>query len=193
MHREAREYSPLCPVWRYDPMLCSSLTTEQFHLEQFQRLAAELEGATDEVVISFAQIYEKTRRNMVAAAAKHGFAWNDPADAVKLELGASLARLAAGHGMVASVCSQRAYVAEGLGEASCISAARLSLVAGREIAADRRGNRPDCACDASRDIGDYDTCPHGCVYCYAVRDRPAAQDRYGQHDPAGEFLFGPGA
>jgi DNA repair photolyase len=49
----------------------------------------------------------------------------------------------------------------------------------------------ECACFEARDIGEYDTCPHGCVYCYAVRNRPLAQRRHAQHDPAGEFLFPP--
>ena len=47
-------------------------------------------------------------------------------------------------------------------------------------------------CFASRDIGEYDTCPHGCVYCYAVQNRSLAQARYRQHDPESEFLFSPG-
>ena len=53
------------------------------------------------------------------------------------------------------------------------------------------GNRPDCECHESRDIGEYDTCPHGCVYCYAVRNHGAARDRHRDHDPESEFLFDP--
>jgi DNA repair photolyase len=64
-------------------------------------------------------------------------------------------------------------------------------VAGSPVRAAQKGNRPECACFEARDIGEYDTCPHGCVYCYAVRNRPLAQKRYAQHDPAGEFLFPP--
>jgi DNA repair photolyase len=54
-----------------------------------------------------------------------------------------------------------------------------------------KGNRPECACHESRDIGEYDTCPHGCVYCYAVRTRALARRRFQQHDPEGEFLCTP--
>jgi hypothetical protein len=169
-------------VWRYDPVL---FTSRIVHPENFSRLAAALAGTTDEVTISFAQIYQKTERNLRLS----GVPWRDPDGDIKRELAERLAIIAAQHGMRLNICSQREYVVPCAGEAACISARRLSLIAGRPIAAEQRGNRPDCACDASRDIGDYDTCPHGCVYCYAVRNRAAAQQRYRRHDPTGEFLF----
>jgi len=61
-------------------------------------------------------------------------------------------------------------------------------VAGAAIAGVRKSHRDRCACWASRDIGEYDTCPHGCVYCYAVNSRTAAKRYYRSHDPKSEFL-----
>jgi len=34
--------------------------------------------------------------------------------------------------------------------------------------------RPECGCAQSTDIGTYDTCAFGCVYCYATNSRAAA-------------------
>ena len=189
MHRLAREVHPLCPVWRYDPVLFTSLTPPAFHLDNFARLAAALEGAADEAVISFAQIYAKSRRNLDAAARRHGFTWIDPPDGAKRELAARLARLARERGMRLTVCSQPHLLAPEAEEARCVDVRRLARISGEPLEAPLKGNRPGCACHESRDIGEYDTCPHGCLYCYAVRHRRMALARYRTHDPASPSLL----
>ena len=40
-------------------------------------------------------------------------------------------------------------------------------------------------------IGEYDTCPHGCVYCYAVQNQELAKRRFRAHDPTSEYLVAP--
>ena len=187
----ADAYGPRAAVWRYDPILFSSLTPWEYHLDNFERLAGSLEGATDEVVISFAQIYRKAARNLDQAAREFGFTWEDPPDDVKLDLAARLAGKAKAHCMKLSVCSQRRYVVPGAKTARCVDARRLAAMGGRLIRAQLKGNRPDCGCYESVDIGEYDTCPHGCAYCYAVLHRDLALSRYRSHDPEGEFLFSP--
>jgi hypothetical protein len=187
----ADRYGPRVCVWRYDPVLLTSLTPPAWHRETFARLAAALTGTVDEVVLSFAQIYAKTRRNTARAATRHGFTWEDPPAATKTELLAELAALAAARGISASLCAQPDLLAPDLAPARCIDAARLSDVAGRTIAAKTKGNRPGCLCAESRDIGAYDTCPHGCVYCYAVRAPAAAKRAFRAHDPAAAMLAQP--
>ena len=71
-------YGTRAAVWRYGPIIESDLTQFDWHLANFGRLATALRGATDEVVVSFAQIYQKTRRNLDAAARSQGFVWADP-------------------------------------------------------------------------------------------------------------------
>ena len=189
MRTLAENYGPKVAVWRYDPILFTSLTSLDFHRENFEYLSRALEGTTDEVVISFAQVYQKTLRNLNLAAQKFGFTWEDPSDEVKLRLVEELAQVAQEHGMTITICSQRKYMVPGVKAARCVDARRLSEIGGRPIRAKLKGNRPDCKCYASIDIGDYDTCPHGCVYCYAVRSRDLARRRYKKHDPHSEFLY----
>lgn len=185
----ADKFGPRVCVWRYDTIINSSLTPREYHLETFTRLAKKLEGATDEVVISFVHLYSKTMRNMMNAAKEHGFSWSDPSDEWKKELAAELASVAAAHRIRLTVCSQPQFIVPGCYEARCVDADRLADVMGQPISACLKGNRKECGCFESRDIGEYDTCPHGCVYCYAVQNQALAKSRFKQHDPMGEALF----
>jgi hypothetical protein len=189
--RLAADYGPHTVVWRYDTIILSSLTPADFHLQNFETLARAMRGATNEVIISFAQIYKKTLRNMNWAAEKFRFSWEDPKPEVKLKLATQIAEIAKSYGMQFSVCAQPEFLVAGACEARCIDASRLSRISGTPISAREKGNRDGCRCAASKDIGEYDTCPHGCVYCYAVRNRSLAQRRYKSHNPEGEFLFEP--
>ena len=193
MGRIGRTFGRRVAVWRYDPVVFTSATPPAWHRATFAGLAGRLEGSVDEVVVSFAQIYRKTARNMAAAARAFGFHWHDPEAAEKRALLADLDALARRHGMALTLCGQPELLIDGVAEARCIDAERLGAVAGRPIAASPKPHRRTCACWASRDIGEYDTCPHGCAYCYAVNNRTLAKRRYRVHDPAGEFLFPPPA
>ena len=189
MHRLAAAYGPRTVVWRYDPVVLSSLTPPAWHRRTFAGLARSLAGAVDEVVLSFVHVYAKTARNTSQAARRHGFTWNDPTPEVKRALLADLAGIARAHGLAPSLCAQPEHLTEGLEPARCVDPRRLADLAGRPIHARQAGNRPGCACAQSRDIGAYDSCAHGCVYCYAVRSTEAAKTRLRGHDPAAPLLI----
>ena len=193
MRALADDFGPQVAVWRYDPVVLSSVTSAEWHIQNFTRIARKLEGATDECVISFAHSYVKTRRNMDAAAKDHEFSWSDPGAPWKQDMSEKFAAIASQWGMKLTICAQPEFASGEAGESRCIDAARLSRVVGHPIAARQKGNRPGCACFESRDIGDYDSCPHGCVYCYAVRNRSLARARFAAHDPDSEFLIAPEA
>ncbi|MFQ5534709.1 MAG: DUF1848 domain-containing protein [Sphingomonadales bacterium] len=193
LHRLARAFGPKVAVWRYDPVLITSLTPPDWHVATIARLAARLAGACDEVVVSFAHIYRKTRRNLDAAAAKHGFTWCDPDAGDGRALLVRLADAVGEHGMTLSLCSQPDRLTPGVRPARCIDADRLSQIAGRPIPARRKGNRPGCECHESRDVGAYDSCPHGCVYCYAVSSKSRASAAVKAHDPLATTLISRGA
>ena len=188
MRNLANEFGSRVGVWRYDPLVATSMTPPDWHVDNFARLADFLVGTTDEVVISFAQVYRKTRINMDVASRLHEFAWNDPSVEEKRELITRLAVIASDRGIRLTLCSQETYLVPGVTLARCIDAERMSDVAGRSVSARRKGNRPDCMCSESRDLGDYDTCPHGCVYCYAVQNPALARRKHSAHDPDSPLL-----
>lgn len=55
-----------------------------------------------------------------------------------------------------------------------------------------KGQREFCGCMKSKDIGEYNTCPHLCEYCYANTSKEAAVKNYKQHkdNPLSETITG---
>jgi hypothetical protein len=188
VHAIAAAFGPRSVVWRYDPILLTSLTDADWQRANFERLAKAIGGASDEVVLSFADFYAKTRRNLARAGEAHGFAWRQPAFDQQRELLDDLAEIALANGLAATLCVEPELIRDDIAAARCIDAIRLSDVAGRQIPARAKGNRPGCACAESRDIGAYDSCMQGCVYCYAVRDPAAAQAHFRKRDATAEML-----
>ncbi|MDF1735358.1 MAG: DUF1848 domain-containing protein [Minwuia sp.] len=164
----ARTFGPRAVVWRYDPVIWSDLTPPAFHRRNFMQLAEHLAPHVDEVTLSAATLYAKTTRNLKRLAPQ--VVVEDPESDMKRELLAGLGRIAVDHGLKPTLCSQPHLLTDPLRAAACIDVARLSDIAGTVIGARQKGNRPGCACAESRDIGRYDSCAHGCAYCYAVRD-----------------------
>ncbi|MGZ4790110.1 MAG: DUF1848 domain-containing protein, partial [Terriglobales bacterium] len=86
-------------VWRYDTILISSLTPVDFHLGNFALIAESLRSYTNECVISFAQIYRKTKRNLDRAAAEEHFTWREPTSEERQTLLKTLLGIAKQNGM----------------------------------------------------------------------------------------------
>jgi len=170
-------------VWRYDPILLTDVTPVAFHLANFERLAQRLRPFTDEVTVSFAQLYAKTRRRLNEAQ-EQGLHWVDPGDSEKRALLDELARVACANGLRLHVCCQPELLTDGVRAASCLQAARLGLDS-PGVAPTRQG----CQCEFAKDIGAYDTCVRGCLYCYAVGSQKRAEQRLKAHDPTSPFLF----
>ena len=54
-----------------------------------------------------------------------------------------------------------------------------------------KGQREACGCMVSKDIGQYNTCPHQCEYCYANASKELATENWHRHqlDPRSELII----
>ncbi|MDR2006029.1 MAG: DUF1848 domain-containing protein [Acidaminococcales bacterium] len=179
-------------VWRYDPIIVSGRFPPERHIEAFRRLAGTLSGCTQKCVISFIDFYAKINKNIKE------FNFNQTTLSVMRSVVRELSLIAKENGLRLFVCSEAEdFSSCGVSPASCIDGEIIEKLTGRPLKAPKDpGQRPLCNCLASVDIGMYDSCVHGCVYCYANINQAAALKNAARHDPAAPLLFGaphPGA
>ncbi len=168
--------------WRYDPIVLSRETDAAWHRRNFSAIAAALAGATEVAIVSFVDMYGKVKRN--AGSLPGGLRPEEPPRAARRALLAELAEEGAEHGIRLLACCEDDLVGGPVGKARCVDPELLDRVAPAEGRLPIRPTREECGCAASRDIGAYDTCPHGCVYCYANASPEAALARFRLRDPA---------
>lgn len=180
-HRLAGRY-PGQVFWRYDPIVLSNLTPPSYHLEQFGNLAGRLQGATQRCYFSFVSWYQKVHRNFARATTQSGLRFYEPTPQERLETTAQLQKIAGAHKITLySCCEDSLLQVPGIAKSRCIDMETI-----REIAPSRHRKlraaptRQDCGCCESRDIGYYDSCPHGCLYCYANLHREKAKVFYSE-------------
>ena len=183
----AERTSPRQVTWRFDPILFTKELDGEFYLARFGELAGLLEGAVERCAFSFATFYPKVERQLKRA----GIRYVDPPLAEKKDLVQKMAAVAARHGVSLYSCCWADLVGGAVRQSHCIDGQLLAeLFPERPAVTERRPTREGCGCTASRDIGMYDTCPYGCVYCYANRSHEAALRRHRAHDRQGELLVG---
>ena len=173
-------------IWRYDPIFFSKKYTPEYHLACFEALAAELKNSTERCVISFMDSYRNTKRNALQLNA---------VELSREELYAfagQLAKIAAKYGLKVQTCAESMdLTAFGITSSACIDKALLEDIGGFELDVKKDTNqRAECCCAASIDIGAYNTCPGGCLYCYANYNAPLVQTNIAAHDKTSPLLFG---
>ncbi|MBP8292928.1 MAG: DUF1848 domain-containing protein [Caldilineaceae bacterium] len=190
----AERIGPARVIWRYDPIVLSSATGADFHLERYAHIAGELRGCTTRSVISVMDRYRKIERRLAALAAQGIALLGPPADQTPdfARLMTGLAGIAADNGMEIQSCAEELDLARYcIAPGKCIDDAYIARVFGLQLDVKKDpSQRAACGCVASRDIGMYDSCLFGCQYCYATSSFARAAVNHVAHDPAGEALVG---
>jgi hypothetical protein len=164
-----RRFSASVFRWRYDTIVLTDVLDRGWHLQNFRELCRQLSPYTGECIFSFCDYYKKTARNMERRILNY----RKPGETECVEMAEEMAEEAKKWGISLASCAHDFLVSNTILKARCIdpvfladvvdSAERKAALASLKTSPTRK----DCGCVASRDIGAYDTCAHGCVYCYA--------------------------
>jgi len=156
-------------IWRYDPVILTSVTDEDFHRGNFDFLARELAGAVRRVIISIYDEYPAAKKRLEIKEKQGVLRMLDAHDSLPRLLG-GFAKSARDAGMEIQSCAEKEdFSSFGIKGGACVDAALINKLWGIETAGKDKNQRPDCLCCKSVDIGAYGTCAAHCVYCYAIR------------------------
>jgi len=173
-------------IWRYDPILLNDKYSMAYHIKCFRILCDKLADYTEKCTISFLDLY----RNMQSRIAPLEILSPSPDQAE--ELAATFSSIAKDHDLFIDTCAEAMDLTRyGIGYASCIDRQRLERIGNFKLTISRDPNqRSACGCVSSIDIGGYNSCPNGCIYCYANFNSSLVKDHLHQHDPLSPLLFG---
>lgn len=174
-------------IWRYDPLFTNEKYTPEFHKEAFARIAEELKDHTERCMLGFIDHYHHIRK---AVGALHIEPLREEEIA---EMAASFKRTADALPFHLDTCTVKVDLrCMGIPGGLCVDKELVERIAGYPITARKDKNQRDiCNCIESIDIGTYETCLNGCIYCYAIKGNyQTAVAKSRRHDPASPLLVG---
>jgi DNA repair photolyase len=176
----SQRYSPQHITWRYDPIILTDKTPPDYHIDKFRDLCQQLEGYTRRCYISFVNLYSKVLRALMRY--ENIFRIIDLPVLDKIQLSEDLATIASEHGISLSSCCNKYLVRGGITKGHCVDVELLHELFGiNKNDYELKPSRKYCGCYESIDIGSYNTCKHGCIYCYA--NRSPSKSRFTNKQP----------
>ncbi|MCM1504399.1 MAG: DUF1848 domain-containing protein [Muribaculum sp.] len=183
-------------VWRFDPLVLTETVSEESLLEKIDNIAEHLRGYTEKLVFSFADIasYNKVGKNLMQAGIKYK-EWDNES---MLSFSKRLSQLNESWGLRLATCSEPIALEHfNIEHNRCIDPELIARLAPNDAVLQNflfnahtdGGQRKHCGCILSKDIGAYNTCPHGCVYCYANTTPNSALSNYHRHNPNNDSIL----
>lgn len=217
-------------IWRFDPLLLTDDITVEKLLQKIEHIGDQLQGFTEKLVFSFADIagYRKVKANLEASHIHY----HEFTEETMRQFAEGLTKLNQRWNYTLATCGEKIDLAPyGIQHNRCVDDELIGRIAykdhelmkflGLEVVSHfgkdfgsivpenaieisdtlylrrtkdnkDKGQRILCGCVASKDIGQYNTCPHLCEYCYANASKQIAVQNWKRHkaQPFGESIIG---
>lgn len=182
----AKRYGKERVIWRYDPIIITPKYNLEWHIKRFEYIANKLKDYTTTCVFSFLDVYEKNKNNLLKLAIK------DITRDLMVEISQKLKPIADKNRIKLKTCSEDIDLIDlEIKRSCCIDPDLISKIINCKIKAVKDKNqRASCGCVESIDIGQYNTCSHGCVYCYANYSKESVKTNCLRHIKTSKLLLG---
>lgn len=169
---------------RYDPIFINEKYTLEKHIESFEYIINSLSGYTTEAIISFIDLYEKTKRNFPKA--------REVTKDERLKIGKEFAQIGKKNNITIKTCVEGTELDKfGIDSSGCMTKEVIERAINKNLNIPKQKARNgECYCLLNNDIGEYNTCDHGCLYCYANSNKRLVKRNLKLHDPKSPILIG---
>lgn len=169
---------------RYDPIFINEKYTLEKHIESFEYIINSLSGYTTEAIISFIDLYEKTKRNFPKA--------KEVNKDERLKIGKEFAQIGKKNNIIIKTCVEGTELDKfGIDSSGCMTKEVIERAINKNLNIPKQKARNgECYCLLNNDIGEYNTCNHGCLYCYANSNKRLVKRNLKLHDPKSPILIG---
>lgn len=173
-----------CIGWRYDPIFLNDYYTIDYHLHTFEKMCQKLSGYTHQCVISFIDLYQKTKKNFKDVQEVNE---ND-----QIYLCQKFVEIGKRYHIEIYTCHENETLkTTGVHTSGCMNQQIIEKALDCSLKLPKISEaRQGCRCLLNNDIGVYNTCLHGCLYCYANYDRSTVLNNYKKHNKKSPFLIG---
>jgi len=173
-------------IWRYDPIILTPKYTVAYHIEYFEEIAKRLSAYTNKCIISFVDLYRNTQNNTkdlgILSISRQQME----------EVAQRLMDIAQKYNLRIESCSEKIDLEQfGITHGHCIDCNLFEQLLGYKLDLSKdRNQRMECGCVSSIDIGAYNTCPNGCLYCYANYSKKASEKSLQAHNADSPLIAG---
>lgn len=192
-------------IWRFDPLILTNNIDIDNLLAKIEYIGDKLKGFSEKLVFSYADIksYKKVQKNLI----KNNIHYLEFSESDMNSFAAKLAALNTKWGYTLATCGEKIDISKyGIQHNKCIDddlivkyfqkdsvlmnhlgaeikpaslfSEKMTIITKKNK---DKGQRLYCGCIASKDIGEYNTCPHLCEYCYANSSKETAVQNWKKH------------
>ncbi|MGV8057648.1 MAG: DUF1848 domain-containing protein [Smithellaceae bacterium] len=173
-------------IWRYDPILLSKRISTAYHIDYFGSMSRRLSGYTEKCIISFMDMYRHLQSKIAGPAIR------PPGESGMRVIAGEIACIAESHNIKIDTCAEKIELAEfGIEHGKCIDDLFISELSEHKLKIGKDKNQRElCGCVQSIDIGEYNTCGHHCLYCYANTNQKKIEKNRSLHNTQSPLLIG---